>query len=173
MSDIIVSEKKRKKISGWFWVSLALVLLIVLAIVAVATKQVSVSVNFLNGSQAVGSVACGNSLVEKYNQAFTYTERDGTIGLDSAAVDSVRNEVKSVDNSQNDATCQAMRFWLAIQAGDHSDASEAYNRVTELHQQGVFANSNLINNTPLSTYKPALFSIDPENLKQQGGEAPE
>lgn len=124
-----------------------------------------------NGSQRSAVVAvCGTSIVNKYNDAMYAIQRKGASepSIDVDGVKAIKAEIKTKSGYENDATCQALLFWIAIQDADYPTAKNAYDVVKRLHDKGIFADSNIRGNGALLSYEALLSSISPEMRAKTG-----
>lgn len=108
-----------------------------------------------NPSTTSTAVVCDSSIVDKYNTAMYYEERNGSTQptIDEAGVRNLVSEIKGKKGYDTDATCQSILFWVAIYNKDASAARTAYDAVKSLHDKRIFADSNLRSNEALFTYE--------------------
>lgn len=121
---------------------IATVILIIGAITAWLFVSGNVTVTF--GAKSVASSVCDDGIVERYNTAMHAREDTGDIdkeGLKNIAIDIKKNESYS-----KDATCQTILYWLStygILDDNNDQAKISIVALRKLHEQGVYANSNL------------------------------
>jgi hypothetical protein len=117
------------------------------------------------------AVVCDTSVVDTYNAAMNYTVRSGSTqaGFDEAGLTKLVTDIKSRSGYGSDATCQAMLFWAAIHANNYNEAKTIYDSVKKLHDERIFADSNIRGNLALFQYTDALDQINPSTQNQEGG----
>lgn len=128
-----------------------------------------------SGGHVAASAVCGTDIVSKYNTATNFIGRNGNDGsnpsIDTAGVAAVKKEITAKSGYKNDATCQAILFWIAINDNDYPAAKTAESIVKQLHDKGMSADSNIRGNTALSTYDGMLEIISPTNKEKPGAAA--
>lgn len=115
------------------------------------------------------SAVCDDGVVNTYNKVYSYVLRNGfdVYNVDEAGLKSVVADVKSKSGYQNDPTCQTILFWAAIHSTDQKGAQDAYAAINRLHDEHRFADSNLQNSQPISTYKSVIDGLSTSS--QSGG----
>lgn len=118
-----------------------------------------------SGNNATNT-ACGTDIVNKYNDAMNYIGRNGSDAsnpsIDTAGVAAVKKQVMATSGYKNDATCQTLLFWIAINDRDYPTAKSSYATVNQLHDKGVFADNNIRSNNALLSYQSLLDGINPD-----------
>ena len=120
------------------------------------TDQQNVSQLALPNARAV---VCGDEIVSRYNKAVTYEQRNDSserLTPDSAGLATVAAEIRSLQASADDPSCQSILLWVAIEESNYNQAKDAYDRLVKLHDLNFFPNNNLVNNQPLVVYESAL-----------------
>lgn len=113
------------------------------------------------GSTNGKAIACGDDVVDRYNEVTYYALRseDATLPTyDEDGLAKLATEIRATDGYESDATCQAMLFFVAVRNDSYEDANKSYTALLDLHEQGVYANSNIRSNEPLYNY-PDFFNI--------------
>jgi hypothetical protein len=123
-----------------------------------------------DGKASKTASVCGADIVNKYNDAMYMIGRNGSTepSIDEAGVKDVQSEVKRKAKYEEDATCQTLLFWIAIQNNDYPAAKTAATAVKELHDKGQFADNNIRGNDPILTYDTVLYGISPEAKEKAG-----
>lgn len=120
------------------------------------------------GSQSTSSVVCGADVLDTYNAAMFYALREGSsdLTIDEKSLNNLVVEIKSKTGYKNDPTCQTILFWTAVQNDDYPAAKDAYESIKTLHDQGIFADSNIRSNQPLFTYGNYLLQLSGSGASQ-------
>jgi hypothetical protein len=118
-----------------------------------------------NASQSL----CGTDKVNTYNDAMYLLVRDGgdEATLDTEGLATLKKDIMNTGGYENDATCQTMLFWMAVNDGDYEVAVAAKTKLLDLHKAGYFADSNIRGNDALFTYDAVLFPLSPEAATPQ------
>ena len=107
---------------------------------------------------------CDSGVVDTYNDAMFMIRREGAEepSIDEAGVKQIETSIQEIERYENEATCQTLLFWTALYHGDYESAKSAHAKVKSLHDQGVFADSNIRGNQALFSYEQLLKGISPE-----------
>lgn len=116
------------------------------------------------------TAVCDTEMVDQYNEAILYIEREGTAGLsrDEKVLDALPGTIKNLAGYKNDPTCQTFLFWIAVRDEDYEGAKAAYETVKSLHEKRLFADSNITGNQSLESYEGAVYSLSPEGRASEG-----
>ncbi len=128
------------------------------------------SISQPNNLSSNQTVVCDAYVVAKYNDAMDYKERNGSTepSIDIQAIKNLVADIKAKTNFKSDPTCQAIIFWSAVMNDNYKAASIAYNELLGLHKKHIFADSNLLNDQPLFTYKEALDGLTGSGAYKSG-----
>ena len=120
-------------------------------------------------SQSETLVACSTKMVDTYNSAVATEIRDGASEpfIDTEAMGSLAKQIRSTDSYESDATCQTLLFWIAFYDNDYKNAVSAHTAIKDLHDKGVFADSNITSTAPLYSYEKYLYSLS--GAEAEGG----
>ncbi len=120
-------------------------------------------------SQSETLVACSTKMVDTYNLAVSTEIRDGASEpfIDTKSMDSLAKQIRSMDSYESDATCQTLLFWIAFYDNDYTSAVSAHTAIKNLHDKGVFADSNITSTAPLYSYEKYLYSLS--GAEAEGG----
>ncbi|NCU38798.1 hypothetical protein EOL96_07155 [Candidatus Saccharibacteria bacterium] len=157
----------KKKQNVWMIVSLVLGLILLAGASLFVFGYASLSDNDGQSSMPV----CGTDIVNRFNEAYRYTERVEGEGLsyDHKGLQSISDDIKKMDGAENDATCQTMNFWIAYVNRDQAKANAVYKKLYDMHEQGKFPDSNMISPLPLYMYESTVSSLtEPENVINVG-----
>lgn len=111
------------------------------------------------GNTAAAKSICSTSIVDEYNKATNYEQREGPGSvptIDTDAMKSVADKVKALPGNGSDPTCQVILFWTAVQADDIATAKNILPELKRLNSEGIFPNNNLRTTVPLFEYEAAL-----------------
>ena len=111
----------------------------------------------------VYKAVCSDRIIADYNDAMFYKPRGDstTPTLDTNTLEELKTVIARLSGSNNDPTCQTILFWIAVNEENYENAKPAYDNVKRLHDEGLFADSNLSSNQPLSSYEGAMYSFSP------------
>ncbi|MCX6728893.1 MAG: hypothetical protein NTV39_03985 [Candidatus Saccharibacteria bacterium] len=116
-----------------------------------------------SSSGSLSTVACGTDVVDKFNKEADkyYQLSSGSAGLviNKQPIKDLVADIKTKANFETDPTCQAIIFWAAVQDDNYKSANGAYNKLIDLHNKRIFADSNLQGSQPLSAYKDTMKSL--------------
>ena len=139
---------------------------IVVAVVAVGavawamlSGALSVSWNGFGSKYANVASVCGGDLIDTYNKASNYEERNGENEpptVDIEGLKGIASQIKGVNGYENDPTCQAMLFWIAVESKEAGPAEQALAKIKELHDLNAFPDNNLRTTVALFNYDAAL-----------------
>lgn len=162
--SVIKSTKRNKALTIIPWVGLVLfIITAALAGYLYATKQMA----FAFGSTATGAnttasaAVCGESVINTYNLAMHYQYRDSTTEqtLDEAGLNDLEKQIPAKNGYAQDPTCQTILFWIAIHHNDATKAKAALTALNDLHSKGKYVDSNLSNNSALSTFQDTIDGL--------------
>lgn len=102
-------------------------------------------------------------MVGKYNDMSTPMNRGGesSLDIDTGGLKALAVTVKQRAAYQDDPTCQTLLFWVAFLTNDYQSAQTASDTVQQLYKRGLYANSNIRANQPVSVYSDMVTSISP------------
>lgn len=134
-----------------------------------ATDRLTYSSN--PDSQSNRVAICGADIIDTYNDAMFYDLREGSsdLTIDEESLNNLVVEIKSKAGYRNDPTCQTILFWTAVQKDDYPVAKDAYESIKTLHDQGIFADSNIRSNQPLFNYGTYLLQLSGSGASQAEG----
>jgi len=107
------------------------------------------------------SVACDQSMSRRYNEVMRYEYRESTTNLsrDQQGIKDVRTQITNQPHYEDDATCQTMLFWIAVNDDNLIEARTRKSEVERLHEKGSYADSDLITSDSLSTWSTAITEM--------------
>lgn len=116
------------------------------------------------------AAVCGTDTVQLYNTARAFIVRDGEQepSVDEAGLSKLATSIKAMSGYETDPTCQTMLFWTAYYNKNHEDAKSAYDAIKSLHDQRIFADTNLLGVASLKTYESAMNSLIPSDITTRG-----
>jgi hypothetical protein len=121
-----------------------------------------------DGSQAQGKVVCGDDVVKSFNQArelvFVDDVTEPTIDEDGQR--RIADEVKALPDFQNDPTCQTIIFRVAYLDRDYQAVQLALEAIKSLHENRIYADTNLSGIESITTYSQMVEGLSPENANQ-------
>lgn len=123
------------------------------------------------GASHTIAAVCDDSVVDKYNTAMYYQVRSGstTPSIDSEGVKTLAKEIKAKAGYETDATCQVLLFWIDVRNDDYKAARSAYVVIKDLHDKGIYPNSNIRTNDPLFTYEGYVNGLSGSGAPQDNG----
>ncbi len=129
-----------------------------------------VAVSWGDGKRPLSNRTCDDDIVARYNDASLYDQRDdsGDYAIDEASVKNIVAEVKKKSGYQDDPTCQTIVLMTAIDNKDYDVAKSTYIALQSLHDQQLYADSNLRTGSPLSNYETYVNELAP--VGQNSGE---
>lgn len=154
-----------------------IIILVVVLVLGAAAAWLFVSGNLANigrgatvnteSQTATLNRVCDSTVVTTYNKVMNYQDQTGSndSSLDEPAIKRLQDDVKGKAGYENDPTCQTILFWIAAHYSDYENTKKAYESLLDLHDKGMFADSNLGSAAPLFVFKATVDSLAPDGQK--------
>lgn len=97
---------------------------------------------------------CDEDIITRYNSLKMPLSVDGKANLTLLASD-----INKLSGNDQDPTCQTILFFAGLLTENKDMATSAYNKITELHERGLYANSKLRNTYSVDTMRDIITSM--------------